>query len=82
MITSPEKRHLDRGGRTKREGTFVLYIHILHKIPAFFFNIRHDVTTTHDIDRTFHDWGFGRKGWGADAFGHSPAFFETILCIC
>ena len=65
MTTSPEKwRHLDRGGRTKREGTFVLYIHILHKIPAFFFYIRHDVTTTHDIDRTFHDWGFGRKGWG------------------
>jgi hypothetical protein len=46
------------------------------RYPRFFY-IRHDVTTTHDTDRTFHDWASAGRGGGRMRWAFSGVL-ETI----
>jgi hypothetical protein len=75
MTTSPEKWRVADGRRWKALLCCIYTFFI--RYPRFFlYTPRRNDDTRHR--QNLSRLGFGRKGWGADAFGHSPAFLETI----
>jgi hypothetical protein len=78
MTTSPEKWRVADGRRWKALLCCIYTFFI--RYPRFFY-IRHDVTTTHDTDRTFHDWASAGRGGGRMRLGILRRFLRLFMYL-